>query len=97
MGIRGVVGARGAPETRLFARRAINPSGFGGFFFGRPVQLRGQFISVAATMLFAFSITFIILTAIGPLTGLRVSEEEDENQSLMNGIWSLKENNPKER
>jgi Amt family ammonium transporter len=78
VGIHGVGGTWGALATGLFASKAINPAGFDGLFFGNPGQLWIQFISVAVTMIFAFSMTFIILKAIDLVIGLRVSEEEEE-------------------
>ena len=47
------------------------------FFFGNPGQLWIQIVSVVATMVFAFIMTFIILKIIDVLIGLRVSEEEE--------------------
>lgn len=78
VGIHGVGGAWGAIATGLFASSAINPAGADGLFLGNPGQLWIQFISVAATMVFAFCMTFIILKAVDLVIGLRVSEEEEE-------------------
>jgi len=78
VGIHGIGGTWGALATGLFASSAINPAGSDGLFFGNPGQLWIQFISVAATMVFAFCVTFIILKAVDLVIGLRVSEEEEE-------------------
>jgi len=78
VGIHGVGGTWGALATGLFASREINPAGFDGLFYGNPIQLWTQFVSVAATMVFSFSMTLIILKAIDMLLGLRVSKEDEE-------------------
>ena len=79
VGIHGVGGAFGALATGLFARAAIG--GTDGLFFGNPAQLGIQFLSVVATIVFCFVMTFIILKIIDAVVGLRV-EEEDEVKGL---------------
>ncbi|MFP3912619.1 MAG: ammonium transporter [Desulfobacteraceae bacterium] len=78
VGIHGVGGTWGALATGLFASTAINPGGADGLFFGNPYQLWIQLVSVAATMLFAFVMTVIILKAVDLMVGLRITEEEEE-------------------
>ncbi|HOP47408.1 MAG TPA: ammonium transporter [Desulfobacteraceae bacterium] len=78
VGIHGVGGTWGALATGLFASESINPAGSNGLFFGNPGLLLTQFISIAATMIFAFLMTLIILKAIDKIIGLRVSEEDEE-------------------
>ena len=56
----------------------VNTGGANGLFFGNPGQLWIQFLSVLATMVFAFVMTLIILKFVDTLVGLRVSEEEEE-------------------
>ena len=77
VGIHGLGGTWGALATGLFASTKINPDGANGLFFGNPGQLWIQFVSVVATMVFAFIMTLIILKIIDVLIGLRVSEEEE--------------------
>ncbi|MCG2774502.1 MAG: ammonium transporter [Desulfobacterales bacterium] len=77
VGIHGLGGTWGALATGLFASTKINPDGANGLFFGNPGQLWIQFVSVVATMVFAFIMTLIILKIIDALIGLRVSEEEE--------------------
>jgi Amt family ammonium transporter len=77
VGIHGVGGIWGALATGLFASKGINPDGADGLFFGNAVQLWNQFVSVIATMVFAFVMTVIILKIIDLLIGLRVTEEEE--------------------
>ncbi len=78
VGIHGIGGTWGALATGLFASTAVNPDGANGLFFGHPAQLWIQFLSVVATMAFAFVMTLIILKLIDALVGLRVTEEEEE-------------------
>ena len=77
VGIHGVGGTWGALATGLFASTEINPGGANGLFFGNPGQLWIQFVSVAATMIFAFVMTLIILKVVDKLVGLRITEEEE--------------------
>ena len=77
VGIHGLGGTWGALATGLFASLEINPDGANGLFFGNPAQLLIQFITVIATMVFAFLMTLIILKAIDLVIGLRVTDEEE--------------------
>ena len=77
VGIHGFGGTWGALATGLFASTAINPDGADGLFFGNPAQLWIQFVSVIASMAFAFIMTLIILKVVDAIIGLRVSEEEE--------------------
>jgi Amt family ammonium transporter len=78
VGIHGFGGTWGALATGLFASTMVNPDGADGLFFGNPAQLWTQFVSVAATMAFAFLMTLIILKVVDLMVGLRVTEEEEE-------------------
>ncbi|MFC1867560.1 ammonium transporter [Thermodesulfobacteriota bacterium] len=78
VGIHGLGGTWGALATGLFASTAINPDGANGLFFGNPGQLWIQFVSVIATMVFAFFMTLIILKVVDMVVGLRVTDEEEE-------------------
>ncbi len=78
VGIHGLGGTWGALATGLFASTRINPDGADGLFFGNPGQIWIQFISVLATMIFAFLMTVIILKLIDWVIGLRVTDEEEE-------------------
>ncbi|MFH1092340.1 MAG: ammonium transporter [Pseudomonadota bacterium] len=77
VGIHGLGGAWGALATGIFASKAVNPAGANGLLFGNPAQLGIQFLSVAATIVFCFVVTFIILKLLKATVGLRVSEEEE--------------------
>lgn len=78
VGVHGIGGTWGALATGLFASTAINPAGNNGLFFGNPGQLWVQFIAVAATWAFAFIGTFILLSILKVIMGLRVSAEEEQ-------------------
>jgi Amt family ammonium transporter len=77
VGVHGIGGTWGALATGLFASKLINPAGNDGLFFGNPGQLWVQFVAVAATWVFAIVGTFIILSILKAIMGLRVSEEEE--------------------
>lgn len=77
VGIHGVGGVVGLLATGLFASKAVNPAGVDGLLFGNPAQLGTQALTVAATGLFAFAGTYIILKLVDGLTALRVSPEEE--------------------
>ena len=78
VGIHGLGGAWGALATGLFASTAINPTGADGLFFGNPIQLWIQFISVIVTMAFSFVMTLVILKLTDSIVGLRVADEDEE-------------------
>jgi Amt family ammonium transporter len=81
VGVHGVGGTWGALATGLFASKAINPAGNDGLFFGNPGQLLVQFEAVIATWVLAIVGTFVILSILKAIMGLRVSDEE-ENMGL---------------
>ncbi len=78
VGIHGLGGTWGALATGLFASKAINPAGSDGLFFGNPGQLGIQLVAVAATIVFAFVMTLLILKIVDWITGIRVSDDEEE-------------------
>lgn len=71
-GIHGIGGIWGALATGLFAS-----VGAKGAFFGDMHQFLVQIIAVAATIVFAMSLTFIILMVVKAIVGLRVTEEDE--------------------
>ena len=79
LGIHGVGGTWGALATGLLASTAINAGGANGLFLGNPSLLGTQFLAVAATMVFVFVMSVIILKVIDWTIGLRVSEEDEAN------------------
>jgi ammonium transporter, Amt family len=78
VGIHGLGGTWGALATGLFASKAVNEAGSNGLFFGHPGQLGIQFVSVAATMVFAFFMTLIILKVVDLVIGIRLEQDEEE-------------------
>jgi len=77
VGVHGVGGTWGALATGLFASKAINAAGNDGFFFGNPGQLWIQFVAVAATLILAIVGTYIILSIVKAVMGLRVADDEE--------------------
>jgi Amt family ammonium transporter len=77
VGIHGLGGTWGALATGLWASTRVNPGGANGLFFGNPGQLWVQFVSIVATVVFAFVLTAVLLKLIDVVMGLRV-EPEDE-------------------
>ncbi|MBW2621801.1 MAG: ammonium transporter [Deltaproteobacteria bacterium] len=75
VGIHGLGGAWGALATGLFAAETFG--GANGLFFGNAGQLGIQAVSVAATWVFCFAATAVLLKMIDLLVGLRVSEEDE--------------------
>jgi Amt family ammonium transporter len=79
VGVHGVGGTWGALATGLFASKAINDAGADGLFFGNPGLFGIQVLTVLATWVYAFAVTFILLKILDWTMGLRVSDEEEEN------------------
>ena len=77
VGVHGVGGTWGALATGLFASKAINAAGNDGFFFGNPGQLWTQIVAVAATWILAVVGTFILLSIVKAIMGLRLVDEEE--------------------
>jgi Amt family ammonium transporter len=78
VGIHGLGGIWGALATGIFASTAVNPGGADGLLFGNPLQLWIQFVSVVATVVFSFVVSWGLLKLVDGLVGLRVSPEEEE-------------------
>jgi Amt family ammonium transporter len=77
VGVHGVGGTWGALATGLFASKAINPAGNDGLFFGNPGQLWVQLVSVVATLILAMVGTYILLSIVKAVMGLRVGLDEE--------------------
>lgn len=78
VGIHGIGGIWGALATGLFASTAINPAGADGLFYGNPGQLWIQFVSVVATCVFAFVVSYVLLKIVNAIVPIRITEEEEE-------------------
>lgn len=76
-GVHGVGGTVGALLTGVFASKVINPSGADGLIYGNVRQLGIQVLGVAATIVFAAVVTFVLAKALDLIMGLRVGEEEE--------------------
>ena len=79
VGIHGIGGTWGALATGLFASTAVNSAGADGLFFGNPAQLGIQALAVLITWVFVFVGTLIVLAVVAGITGLRVSEEDEQS------------------
>ncbi len=77
VGIHGVGGIFGAVATGLFASKAVNSAGADGLFFGNPSLVLVQLLSVIVAIVFAFSMTWIILKVLDRFMGLRVPQEQE--------------------
>jgi Amt family ammonium transporter len=77
VGVHGVGGTFGALATGLFASKAINAAGADGAFFGNPSLFLVQLLSVAVAIVYAFSVTWIILKVLDWTMGLRVQQDEE--------------------
>ncbi len=77
VGVHGVGGTAGALLTGLFASTAVNPDGANGLFFGNPAQLGIQFVATAATLIYCFVVTWVLLKIVEAICGLRVNEDEE--------------------
>ncbi len=74
----GVGGIFGALATGIFARKLINPGGADGLLYGNPKQVFIQFAAVAATAVWGFVVSIVLLKLIDKVMGLRVTPEEEE-------------------
>jgi len=77
-GVHGIGGIWGAIATGLFATKSINPAGGDGLFYGNPHQLVTQLIAVGTTIAYSAIGTFLICLVVKAITGLKVSEKEEE-------------------
>ena len=75
-GIHGMSGIWGAIATGIFAVPAIG--GTAGLLYGNPGQVLIQVISVIATMIYAFTISFVLAKILDKaMGGIRVEESEE--------------------
>jgi Amt family ammonium transporter len=79
VGVHGAGGTWGAIATGLLASKIVNSAGNNGLLFGNPSLLWDQVISVGATWLYSFIVTFTILKVLDLTLGLRISEEEESD------------------
>jgi Amt family ammonium transporter len=74
----GMGGIFGAIATGFFAQKLINPGGADGLFYGNPKQALIQIAAVAATAVWGFVMSIVLLKIIDKAMGLRVTPEEEE-------------------
>jgi ammonium transporter, Amt family len=77
VGIHGIGGIFGALATGIFASKALNSAGADGLLMGNPSLLFSQLLSISVVIIYAFSITWIILKILDRTIGLRVPIEEE--------------------
>ena len=63
--------------TGVFAEKAINAGGNNGLLFGNPHQLLVQFYAVAATLVYSFVVTFVLLKFVNIITSVRADAKEE--------------------
>ena len=74
-GVHGLSGVWGLIATGLFAAPSIN--GVAGLFYGNPGQLTIQLIAVVATIVYSFTVSYIIGKVLDIVIGLRVDDKEE--------------------
>lgn len=74
----GMGGIFGALATGVFAQKLINPAGADGLLYGNPKQVLIQLAAVAATAIWGFVMSVVLLKIIDWVMGLRVTAEEEE-------------------
>ncbi|MFA4915912.1 MAG: ammonium transporter [Syntrophales bacterium] len=77
VGIHGVGGVVGLIAAGLFASTVVNPGGSNGLFFGNPSQLGIQCLAVCVTIVYTFTLSYILLKVVDKVLGLRVPEDEE--------------------
>jgi ammonium transporter, Amt family len=78
VGIHGIGGYLGIVATGLFASTAVNTHGANGLLFGDYHLLGIQFVAGTCVAVFSMLGTWLILTIIDRIVGLRVSQQQEE-------------------
>jgi len=76
-GCHGVAGIWGSIATAIFASKAINPAGADGLIYGNFALLKAHLISTCATVLYAATVTFIILKIMSYVMNIRASANQE--------------------
>ncbi|MFH1407375.1 MAG: ammonium transporter [Candidatus Omnitrophota bacterium] len=76
-GVHCVGGIWGALATGLFASEAVNAAGANGLFFGNPRQFAIQALTVLVTLVYTFTVTFVIYKLVDIVIGVRVGAKEE--------------------
>jgi Amt family ammonium transporter len=74
----GIASSWGMIATGLFATVAVNSNGANGLFFGNPAQIGIQIFAVMVTIIFCFSVTYVLAKLLSWSVGLRVTTMEEE-------------------
>ena len=77
VGVHGAGGLLGALLTGVFASAAVNPAGADGLIAGNVAQLGKQALGALAPLVYAGTLTAVILKAIDATIGLRVGSEDE--------------------
>jgi ammonium transporter, Amt family len=78
VGVHAVGGMLGALLIGVFADTAFNPAGGDGLLAGGGLALLGkQAVAVLTTLVFSFTLSFLLLKLVDRVVGLRVTEEEE--------------------
>ncbi len=75
-GVHGMGGTLGALLAGVFAVKAIG--GTPGLFEGAPGQVTTQLVAVAASWIYSFAVTLVLLKILDATMGLRVTRDEEE-------------------
>jgi Amt family ammonium transporter len=78
VGVHGVGGIFGALATGIFASKAINAAGADGLIFGSASLLGAQALSVLVSVVYSFTLTWVILKVLDKTMGLRVADEDEQ-------------------
>jgi len=76
-GVHCIGGVWGALATGLFASKAVNPAGADGLFFGNPKQFLVQLIATGITLVYSFTVSYIIYKIIDVTIKVRVTEKDE--------------------
>ncbi|WIL34890.1 ammonium transporter AmtB [Bacillus stercoris] len=76
-GLHGIGGTWGGIATGLFATTSVNSAGANGLFYGDASLIWKQILAIAATYVFVFIVTFVIIKFVSLFLPLRATEEEE--------------------
>ena len=74
----GMASSWGTLATGLFATVAVNSDSANGLFFGNPKQFGIQALAVVVTIIFSFTVTYVVAKLLDWSIGLRVTPIEEE-------------------
>ena len=77
VGIHGVGGILGTLCLGIFASKKVNPGGVDGLLAGNPVQLYYQVVGIAAVVVYAFAVSWVLFKVIHSVMGMRLFEDAE--------------------